>query len=121
MPTIEEWYRGIPPITRAWFTASLVTSILFTTGVPVVQYLPLNWDLILHRFEVWRLLTGFIVFGGLSFNILITYYMMYTAHAHSRHSRKANGPCTTHRQLTPQPSIPVLPLWAGVSTCERWR
>ena len=52
MPTIEEWYRGIPPITRSWFTASLVTSILFTTGVPMTQYLPLNWDLVLHKFEV---------------------------------------------------------------------
>ena len=76
MPTIEEWYRGIPPVTRAWFTASLVCSILFTTGVPMTRYLPLDWDQVTGHFEVWRLLTCFVVFGGLSFNILITYYMM---------------------------------------------
>ena len=116
MPTIEEWYRGIPPVTRAWFTASFICSVLFSIGAPMTGYLPLDWDQVTSRFEVWRLLTCFIVFGGLSFNLIITYYMMYNALTHSFTS-------PSRYQAPPDP-VSVSPpsrVCAGVSTCARWR
>ncbi len=61
-----EWYRSLPPFTKGYFTASVATTLLSTLGVISPYYLYLDFDLVIGKFQLWRLLANFLFFGKFS-------------------------------------------------------
>jgi Derlin-2/3 len=66
MVTVEEWYRSLPVLIKSYWTASVVILILTFIGILPFQWLGFNWHLIYSKFHIWRLVSGFFVFGDLS-------------------------------------------------------
>jgi len=76
MVSIEEWYKSLPPLTRCWFTGSVITAVLITTGIPPAFYLSLDWTQVLKHLQIWRLITCFFVFGKLGIGWLFSVYLI---------------------------------------------
>lgn len=78
--TVQEWYATLPAFTRYYFTAVVAITLLTTLGVIPVQYLLLEWGAVFGNFQIWRLVTCFLFFGGFGMPwffqmwLLITYF-----------------------------------------------
>jgi hypothetical protein len=59
------WYHTLPVQTKAYFTISILVTLLLQVYSQALQYVYLDRDLVLSGFEVWRLSTNFFVWGGL--------------------------------------------------------
>jgi len=73
---IKDWYRSIPPITKAWFTAAVVVPLAGRFGIIHPYYMILNWDLFFTNCQIWRVVTC-ALYMPTSFNYLITLYFIY--------------------------------------------
>lgn len=73
---IGQWYKNIPPITRTWFSASVVVPVAARLGLVRPQNLILLIDPIVSNFQIWRLLTAFL-FYPMGFNYLISLLFIY--------------------------------------------
>ena len=49
---IGDWYRGIPRITKYWFTGSVVVPIAARFGLLNAHWLILVFELVVYRFQV---------------------------------------------------------------------
>merc|ERR1711959_371612 len=67
-----------PPVTRCYIIASVSLMVLCSLDVLSPFSLYLNWQLIIHELQLWRLVTCFLFFGtfGLSF-FWNTYVLMF--------------------------------------------
>ncbi|XP_032899304.1 derlin-3 isoform X3 [Amblyraja radiata] len=63
-------YRHIPVVTRAYTTACVLTTAAVQLEVITPFQLYFNPDLIVKKYQVWRLLTNFLFFGPLGFSFL---------------------------------------------------
>ena len=72
----REWLEGLPPVTRAWFAASMSATCLCSFGLMNPMRLLWSWPLLSQKFEVWRLVTPYTFFGGFSFAFLINMYLL---------------------------------------------
>lgn len=66
----------IPAITRTYLVAAVGTTTAVTMGLVNPYSLILNWDRIWFKFEVWRLVTPFIFFGGFGLGFVFTMYFL---------------------------------------------
>ena len=62
----EEWYRDLPKVTRAWMTASFVATLTCQLELLSPMLLILDFNAILSKLELWRLVTNFCFFGKFS-------------------------------------------------------
>jgi len=67
----------MPPITRAWFVAVLATTCACSFGLVNPSSLILHYDLVVNKFEIWRLASNFVFIGPFSFPFVIQLYMLY--------------------------------------------
>lgn len=76
---VEEWWFSHPFVTRYWFAACVITTIVSWEKLPFsmpATGLILYWPAIL-RLQVWRLLTTFTYFGSVGHNMLMeTVFML---------------------------------------------
>lgn len=72
----KEWLEALPPITRAWFLASILTTCVTSFGFMQPHRVVWFWPMLYHKFEVWRLVTPFVFFGTFSFVFLINMYIL---------------------------------------------
>ncbi|KAH8090009.1 hypothetical protein JL720_6305 [Aureococcus anophagefferens] len=72
----REWLESLPPVTRAWFAASMSATCLCSFGLMNPMRLLWSWPLLSQKFEVWRLVTPYTFFGGFSFPFLINMYLL---------------------------------------------
>lgn len=79
--SIEEQFKAMPPITRGWFVAAMLTTTAVVLGFATPAQLYLSWDLVISKFHLWRLVTNFIFFGpfgmGFAFQLWIMCRMCY--------------------------------------------
>lgn len=75
MAAIQDTYFQMPPITRAYATACFMTTLACQLEIVSPFQLYFNLELILHDFEVWRLVTNFVYFGN--FNIDFIFHMFF--------------------------------------------
>lgn len=77
---IGDWFRSIPLISRWWFMLSIIFPLLGRVGLLSPYYMILNFELVVYKFQIWRLFTC-IVFFPLSpmtgFHYLINLYFLY--------------------------------------------
>ncbi|GCC34514.1 hypothetical protein chiPu_0012988, partial [Chiloscyllium punctatum] len=68
--SLLEEYRRMPSITRAYTSACVLTTAAVQLEFITPFQLYFNPDLIVKKYQVWRLLTNFLFFGPLGFSFL---------------------------------------------------
>ncbi|KAJ8101474.1 Derlin [Lipomyces tetrasporus] len=77
----EAWFFEVPPVTRYWTTAAVVTSILVQCEVISAYQLFFSFRTMFGARQYWRILTTFLYFGPLSLDFIFHIFFM------SRYSR----------------------------------
>ncbi|VDD89513.1 unnamed protein product [Enterobius vermicularis] len=94
MQALLQVYEEMPPITRAYTTACVLTTVTVQLDLVTPFHLYFNWHLILHEYQVWRLVTSFLFFGSFGFNFLFnmifTYRYCMMLEEGSFHGRRAD-------------------------------
>ena len=75
----EEWYRNLKPVTRAYMTAAMGTTIIVQMDLLSPYLLILEYKAIVNNLELWRLVTNFCYFGpfGLPFVFSMFFLVRY--------------------------------------------
>jgi hypothetical protein len=74
----EQLYNSLPKFTRFYMIGVFVVTF-FTTYVkafPLAYWLILDMDKVIDNFQIWRLVTNFLVVGKFSFNFVFFLMMM---------------------------------------------
>ncbi|XP_002734718.1 derlin-1-like [Saccoglossus kowalevskii] len=77
---IGDWYRGIPQMTRYWFSGSVVLPLLAKFGLLNPMYLILNFHFVVYNFQIWRPITSLFYYPIMpqtGFHYLINLYFLY--------------------------------------------
>ncbi|XP_064620989.1 derlin-2-like [Lineus longissimus] len=77
LQTFQQEYMQMPPITRAYTTACVVTTLLVQLEVLTPFHLYFNPELIFYHYQLWRLVTNFTFFGTIGFNFLFNMIFLY--------------------------------------------
>ena len=72
MSTIEAWFYSLPPFTKTYMVAAVASTLLAEIGLVSPYSYLLNWNRIISNFEIWRLVTPFVFFGGFSHMLLFS-------------------------------------------------
>lgn len=75
------WFRGIPIVTRWWFSLSIVFPLLGRLGLINGFHMMLDYASVVHRFQIWRLVTSFVYYPispQTGFHYLINIYFLYS-------------------------------------------
>ncbi|GAB1598231.1 derlin-2-like [Argonauta hians] len=75
--TFQQEYMQMPPITRAYTTACVLTTIAVKLDIITPLQLYFNPDLIFKKYQIWRLLTNFMYFGPFGFNFIFNIIFAY--------------------------------------------
>nr|XP_055024610.1 stromelysin-3 [Misgurnus anguillicaudatus] len=75
--SVTQEYMQIPAVTRAYTTACVLTTAAVQLEFITPFQLYFNPDLILRRYQVWRLITNFLFFGPLGFSFLFNMIFLY--------------------------------------------
>lgn len=75
--TIIQEYLQIPPVTRVYTTACVITTVAVTLNLTSPFQLYFNPILILKKGQVWRLITSFLFFGTFHFNFFFNMVFTY--------------------------------------------
>ncbi|KAG7217846.1 hypothetical protein INR49_020848 [Caranx melampygus] len=70
-------YFQIPVVTRAYTTACVLTTAAVQLEVITPFQLYFNPDLIIRRYQIWRLITSFLFFGSLGFSFVFNIIFLY--------------------------------------------
>uniref|UniRef100_A0A3Q1GC01 Derlin n=1 Tax=Acanthochromis polyacanthus TaxID=80966 RepID=A0A3Q1GC01_9TELE len=70
-------YFQIPVVTRAYTTACVLTTAAVQLEVITPFQLYFNPDLIIRRYQIWRVITSFLFFGSLGFSFLFNIIFLY--------------------------------------------
>ncbi|XP_076040918.1 derlin 2 [Oratosquilla oratoria] len=75
--TFQQEYMQMPPVTRAYTTACVVTTLLVQLDLVSPFQLYFNPILIFRNYQLWRLVTTFLFFGAIGFNFLFNMIFTY--------------------------------------------
>lgn len=75
--TFQQEYMQMPPVTRAYTTACVITTILVQLDLVSPFQLYFNPTLIFRHYQLWRLVTTFLFFGTIGFNFLFNMLFTY--------------------------------------------
>ncbi|KAI0786820.1 Derlin [Abortiporus biennis] len=80
MPGIEEWVVQIPPITRTWLALSVLMSVAVQCQIFTPLQLYFSYKAAFTNFQLWRAVTTFFYFGGLSLDFVfhMFFFMRYS-------------------------------------------
>ncbi|CAF3369785.1 unnamed protein product [Rotaria socialis] len=73
----QQDYFSIPPITRAYTTTCLLTTIAVQLDFVTAYQLYFNPELIFKKFQLWRLITCFCFYGSIGFNFFFNLLFTY--------------------------------------------
>ncbi|CAI0449634.1 unnamed protein product [Linum tenue] len=67
MSTPGEYYRSLPPVSKTYGVACLMTTAAFYLDLYNPESIALFYDNVFKRFQIWRLITNFFFLGPFSF------------------------------------------------------
>ena len=76
MTDLKQWFFDIPIVTRFLFVSSFVVSLAGVYGAVAKSRLVLIWPLVIHKFELWRIVTNFF-FHNVGFPFLMLMMFLY--------------------------------------------
>jgi len=77
---IGDWYRGIPQITKYWFTGSVVVPLIGRLGFNPLWFI-LDFKSFIYKFQIWRPVTAALYYpisGPKGFHFLMNLYFLYS-------------------------------------------
>lgn len=78
MSELQGWWNGLPPVTKWFFGLSVSTTLLTHFGVFEVNRLILALEPIYKEFQIWRLLSPFILHGlGIGFLMSMMFLLRF--------------------------------------------
>ncbi|XP_068200286.1 derlin-1 isoform X1 [Palaemon carinicauda] len=80
MGDLGQWFQSIPPLTRTWFGATIGISLLARFGLLNPHWLILQYEPLMHNFQIWRALTSVFYYPLVppyGFHFLINCYFLY--------------------------------------------
>uniref|UniRef100_A0A1I7WAX9 Derlin n=1 Tax=Heterorhabditis bacteriophora TaxID=37862 RepID=A0A1I7WAX9_HETBA len=77
MQNLFDLYLDMPPVTRAYTTACVLTTLAVQLEFVTPFHLYFNWELIAKRYQIWRLITSFCFFGSFGFSFLFNMIFTY--------------------------------------------
>ncbi|XP_045174021.1 derlin-2-like [Mercenaria mercenaria] len=75
--TFQQEYMQMPPMTRTYTTACVLTTLAVQLDVITPFQIYFNPDLIFRNYQLWRLVTNFLYFGPIGFNFLFNLIFTY--------------------------------------------
>ncbi|KAL8589941.1 Derlin 1 [Nucella lapillus] len=78
---IGDWYRGIPQITRYWFSGTVIVPIAARLGLLNPMWLVLTYQHFIQKFQLWRAITAALYYpisGPRGFHYLMNLYFLYS-------------------------------------------
>eukprot|EP00472_Partenskyella_glossopodia_P012257 CAMPEP_0197525024 /NCGR_PEP_ID=MMETSP1318-20131121/10573_1 /TAXON_ID=552666 /ORGANISM="Partenskyella glossopodia, Strain RCC365" /LENGTH=227 /DNA_ID=CAMNT_0043078173 /DNA_START=24 /DNA_END=708 /DNA_ORIENTATION=+ len=72
----EEWFKSLPPVTKAYLCGAVGTTAAVTFGLIGIESLYLNFDLVFKKFQIWRLVTCFMFFGKFSYPFIFQMFIL---------------------------------------------
>ncbi|GFO43476.1 derlin [Plakobranchus ocellatus] len=78
---IGDWYRGIPQITKYWFTGSIIVPLIGRIGILPPQFFILDFASVFYHFNIWRPITAALYYpisGPRGFHFLMNLYFLYS-------------------------------------------
>ncbi|GFR61644.1 derlin [Elysia marginata] len=75
--TFQQEYMQMPPITRAYTTACVLTTLAVQLDIISPFQIYFNPDLIFRQYQLWRIVTSFLYFGPIGFNFLFNMIFAY--------------------------------------------
>ncbi|CAG5121961.1 unnamed protein product [Candidula unifasciata] len=75
--TFQQEYMQMPPITRAYTTACVLTTLAVQLDLVSPFQIYFNPELIFRQYQLWRLVTSFLYFGPIGFNFLFNMIFAY--------------------------------------------
>lgn len=72
----QQWYKGLPAVTRYWLTAAVASALFARFGVISASTLAFYLPHALRKLQLWRFISTFLFFGGPSFPWLINMVML---------------------------------------------
>lgn len=78
---LGDWYRGIPQMTRYWFTGSVVLPLLGKLGIFNPMTMILHWPMFAYKFQIWRPVTALFYYPIMpqtGFHYLLNLYFLYS-------------------------------------------
>lgn len=81
MSDLGTWYRSIPTFTRYWLTLTVGFTLVGRFGVFKPYQLVLLYEPVIHKFQIWRLLTAVFYYPlspATGFHFLINCYFLYS-------------------------------------------
>ncbi|KAM4577826.1 derlin-3 [Fundulus diaphanus] len=76
-PSLTQEYLQIPVVTRTYTTACVLTTVAVQLQVVSPFQLYFNPELIISRYQIWRLITSFLFFGSPGFGFLFNIIFLY--------------------------------------------
>ncbi|XP_072957193.1 derlin-1.1-like isoform X1 [Typha angustifolia] len=76
MSSPEEYYRSLPPVSKAYGVLCLMTTTAYYFQLYDVKNIWLSYDLVLKRFQLWRLFTNFFFLAPFSTYFGIRFLML---------------------------------------------
>lgn len=76
---VQKFLNKIPPFTKYYLGSVLLTSFLLTYPMinNIFSYINLDYESAFLKFQVWRLVTNFVIVGKFSMSFLFFFFMMY--------------------------------------------
>lgn len=75
--TFHQEYMAVPPVTRTYATACVLTTIAVQLDILSPFQLYFNQSLIWRKYQIWRLFTNFTFFGTIGFNFVFNMIFTY--------------------------------------------
>merc|ERR1712224_249735 len=75
--SVEQWFRGLPPVTRWHFASVVIVTLAGNFGLVNPLVLALFKESVFSKFEIWRLVTCMMFMGKLGFGFLIHLMFLY--------------------------------------------
>lgn len=75
---IADWFRSIPIVTRWWFSLSIIFPLAGRLGLVNPMLLLLDYETVVHGFQIWRLMTCAFFYPLKGFHYLINLYFLYS-------------------------------------------
>jgi len=76
MASPEAWFKSLPVITKTYFISVVATTLLCFFGVISPMLLYFDFNLVIFKFQIWRILTCFMFFGKFSMNWVFWMFML---------------------------------------------
>jgi len=75
--SIRDWWNSVPLITRYLFAGAGGLTLAANFGLVSPMTLVLSWPALVHKYQVWRLITPFFFMGQLGFPFLVNMIFLY--------------------------------------------